>query len=68
MERLKIGPYEQAVHECVKYKTYAEHYKKLLTEVKLGILLYTAHNKEAEKHFERILKVLDDNKIKSFMG
>lgn len=68
MERLKIGPYEQAVRECVKYKTDAEYYKKLLTEVKCVILLYTDHHKEAEKNFERILKVLDDNKIKSFMG
>lgn len=56
--------YEQTVHECVKYKTQAEFYKKLLSETKLSITCFADHNDEAAKHFKPILDILNKNGIK----
>ena len=58
--------FAKLITEVVEHKKRAEYYKRLLSEVKRCILCLTRHDKKVEKHFERILDVLDKNGIKEF--
>ena len=57
--------YLNQLNEIVKYKTQAQHYMKLLADAKAVIQLAMDNYPDMKKHFGRIMKELDANKVAS---
>ena len=55
--------YFEEVCEIGKYKTEAEHYMKVLEDVKATIQLAMDNDENMKKHFARVMKELDANGV-----
>lgn len=64
----KKGQLETLICEIANLRTENQHLRKLLSEAKLTIKLATYHSEENQRHFSRILPILDANGVKAFFN